>query len=110
MWKPGPWITARGGVPISCAPLTMFPRDCGGLTSPRGNGLGYWRIGLPGELTPSSLSPRRWPAAAILLRRKPEARQAPHVDPILEVARRPEVSAVLAAISRHHLAQHAEAR
>ena len=53
---------------------------------------------------------RRWlPWAAISLRRKPAVRQAPHVDPILEIGRGAEVGTLFAAIGRNHLAQHAEA-
>ena len=49
------------------------------------------------------------PRAATSLRRKPAVRQAPHVDPILEIARGAEVGAVFAAVGRHHLVEHAEA-
>ena len=70
--------------------------------------LAYWLAGRSNALLPAPQGGGR--QAATSLRRKPEARQAPHVDPILEIARGAEVGVVFAAIGRHHLAEHAEAR
>ncbi len=91
-------------------PSTRFQRACGGSTSRRGSGRAprlsaCWKD--QRALACARGGGRRLRTS---LRRKPEACQAPHVDPILEIARGAEVGAVFAAIGRHHLAEHAEAR
>ena len=67
----------------------------------------YWLAGRSDLVFPA---PKVAAWAATSLRRKPAVRQAPHVDPILEIGRGAEVGTLFAAIGRNHLAQHAEAR
>ena len=67
----------------------------------------YWLAGRSDYAVPRAEAGEPW--AATSLRRKAAIRQAPHVDPILDIGRGAEVGALFAAEGRNHLAQHAEA-